>query len=56
MKEKNYEFIYLDKLDNELQREVRECRDKKEAFKIAKLIFWQSNMNDLFKIKVKKVC
>jgi len=55
MKNDIYEFIYLDKKGNKLKKENRKCSSKKHAIYISKLIFDYSRINDLHKIKTRKL-
>lgn len=52
---KLYQFIYLDKNNNELLTEEIEFDNIKEARQIAKDIYFNSMLNDLHKIKVIKL-
>lgn len=55
MKPNIYEFIYLDKKGNQLKKELRKCSSKKSAINISKALFDISMINDLHKIKTKKL-
>jgi len=55
IKEKQYTFIYEDKQSNELTREVIEADNIQEARKHAKNKLFTSNINDLHKIRVKRI-
>lgn len=50
-----YEFIYFDKKGNELKREMRKCSSKKSAINVSKALFANSMINDLHKIKTRKL-
>jgi hypothetical protein len=51
---KNFDFIYLDKDGNELQKEVYSCQNKRQAMKIASAFLANSMLNDLKTIKTRK--
>jgi hypothetical protein len=51
----DYTFTYMDKLGNELKKSVLPCFSKKESLKIASKLLSESMINDLFKIKTKKI-
>jgi hypothetical protein len=52
---KQYVFIYEDKQGNELTRETIEADNIQEARKYAKNICFNSMLNDLHKIRVKRI-
>jgi hypothetical protein len=52
---KQYVFIYEDKQGNELTREVIEADNIQEARKYAKDICFNSMLNDLHKVRVKRI-
>lgn len=52
---KKYKLIYLDKYKNELKNEIIECDNIKEARKYSIDICFNSMLNDLNKVIVKKV-
>lgn len=50
-----YEFIYLDKQENELKIELRKCSSKKSAINVSKSLLANSMCNDLHRIKTRKL-
>ena len=54
-KEKKYTFIYEDKEGNELQKEIVEAKNKKDAIRISKIVIANTKINDLKKIIVKTI-
>lgn len=52
---KDYLFIFEDKNGNELKRRVIQVKDKKESLEIAERLKGHSALNDLHRIKTKKV-
>jgi hypothetical protein len=55
IKERQYVFIYEDKQGNELTRETIEADNIQEARKYAKDICFNSMLNDLHKVRVKRI-
>ena len=60
MKEKKqyihvFKFIYLDKQENVLDEFERPCKNKKHSLELAKEIINTSLMNDLYRIKTRKI-
>jgi hypothetical protein len=55
IKEKQYIFIYEDKQGNELTREIINFDSIQEARRYSKDICFNSMLNDLYKIKVKRI-
>lgn len=55
MKNDIYEFVYLDKIGNELKKENRKCSSKKNAINISKALLDNSMINDLHRIKTRKL-
>ena len=60
MKEKKlqievFKFIYLDKKGNVLEEFERPCKSKKHSLELANEILQTSLMNDLHKIKTRKI-
>lgn len=55
LKEKPFTFTYLDRKGNELTSKTIDCYNKKEAINIAHKLQAESNLNDLHKIKTKKL-
>ena len=51
---KLFSFDYCEKGNNSLKWELVEAKSLKEAKEIAKIVLANSNLNDLFKIIVKK--
>lgn len=52
---KTYRLIYLTKKNDTLREEIREYYDIKDARKAAAVKLANSNLNDLVKIKVRRV-
>jgi hypothetical protein len=50
---KTYKFIYEDQKGNELKSELLQFRNIKEAKKVSYIVYANSLLNDLHKIRVK---
>lgn len=55
MKQNPFKFTYLDKGGNELMSKIIDCFNKKEAIQLAHKLQAESSLNDLHKIKTKKL-
>jgi hypothetical protein len=53
--EKNYVFIYEDRQRNELKREIINFDNIQEARRYSKDICFNSMLNDLYKVRVKRI-
>lgn len=52
---KKYKFTYLDRSGNELTSKILDCFNKDEASCIAWQLLMNSNLNDLYEIKTKRI-
>ena len=53
--ERSYSFSFEDRAGNELESKIKTARDIKEARHMAALEFAETRMNDLYKIRVRRI-